>query len=253
MKEPVVWGKCKSIYKWLSHHYIQRRSVVFIVDTQFDSVVYRDKAMKYVKDYYTTGLNDEDFFGYISLDESTQSSMDEIILERRAANMKMKSRLLKEVSERQVDYVFSGTGGESSSKTIRLERALEKAYEWQNTLVANTETEVHGKVYVGPHKWIVCLLGDDVYSINQFRLNNRDRLSKQQNVSISIMTLSAEPKNSRYRSKDYRELTELTKEGLFVNIVDKNRCDLVAERFLSSMDVYPSQHRNSMREFFGSL
>ena len=67
------------------------------------------------------------------------------------------------------------------------------------------------------------------------------------------MTLSAEPKDRRFRSKDYRELTELTKEGLFVNIVDKNKCDLVAERFFSSIDVYPSDSPSSMREFFGSL
>ena len=68
-----VWRKCTSIYKWLSHHYIRRRSVVFIVDSQFDSVVYRDKAMKYVRSFYRNRLNEQDYFGYISLDVSKQA------------------------------------------------------------------------------------------------------------------------------------------------------------------------------------
>ena len=50
--EIVGWDMCKSIYKFLSHHYILRRSVVFIVDTEYDSVVYRDKAMKNVRNFF---------------------------------------------------------------------------------------------------------------------------------------------------------------------------------------------------------
>ena len=72
-------------------------------------------------------------------------------------------------------------------------------------------------------------------------------------MSISIMTLSAEAKDKDFRSKDYHELTELTKEGLFVNIVEKHNCDEIAEKFFSSMDVYPSKRRTSMREFFNML
>ena len=72
-------------------------------------------------------------------------------------------------------------------------------------------------------------------------------------MSISIMTLSAEAKDSHFRSKDYHELTELTKEGLFVNIVDKHNCNEIAETFFSSMGVYPSKRRTSMREFFNML
>ena len=58
-------------------------------------------------------------------------------------------------------------------------------------------------------------------------------------MSISIMTLSAEPKDKKFRSRHYHELTQLTKEGVYLNIVDKDRCDQVAARFFSSMDVYP--------------
>ena len=41
----IGWRQCTSIYKYLSHHYILKKSVVFIVDSQFDSVIYKDKAM----------------------------------------------------------------------------------------------------------------------------------------------------------------------------------------------------------------
>lgn len=71
-------------------------------------------------------------------------------------------------------------------------------------------------------------------------------------MSISIMTLSAEAKDKRFRSKDYHELTQLTKEGIFVNIVDKDNCDAVADRFFSSTDVYANGIQY-VREFFGSI
>ena len=45
-----------------------------------------------------------------------------------------------------------------------------------------------------------------------------------------MMTLSSEAKNME-RSRDYHELTELTKDGLFVNIVDKSTCDNIAKKF----------------------
>ena len=66
------------------------------------------------------------------------------------------------------------------------------------------------------------------------------------------MTLSAEPKDKSFRSRDYDELTKLTKEGLFVNIVDKETCDEHASRFFSSMDVYENGSLQ-VREFFASL
>ena len=92
--EVIGWNKCLSIYKYLSHHYILKRSVVFIVDSQFDSVVYRDKAMKYVSQFYGQ-LTDEDYFGYISLDSSHYR--DEIILESTGMNRNLKEKLLKEL------------------------------------------------------------------------------------------------------------------------------------------------------------
>ena len=177
-------------------------------------------------------------------------------MERRDANFKLKRRLIEDIAHREMEYVsHQHDSPQSSPKAIRLERALELAFEWQNTQVPNYEQEVNERVYYGPLKWIVCLLGDDVYSISQFRMKNRERLARQQNMSISIMALSAEPKDRRYsRCKEYRELAELTAEGLFVNVVSKESCDQVAARFFSSMEVYPiGNSTHQMREFFGAF
>ena len=40
--------KKRAVYEMLSHHYVQRRSVIFIVDSDFNSVFYQDIAMKQV-------------------------------------------------------------------------------------------------------------------------------------------------------------------------------------------------------------
>ena len=57
---------------------------------------------------------------------------------------------------------------------------MKKAYEWQNShRIEDFAVTKHGKVYYGPHKWIVCLLGDEVYSVNLFKNNHKARLAKQ--------------------------------------------------------------------------
>ena len=123
--------------------------------------------MKYVKQMFDEELNDEDFFGYISLDSNKQANKDEIILEKRSSNTKMKRRLMSDIRKREIDYTSSmGSQEKQSSKTIRLELALEKALEWQNTLVQDYTTRINGRDYIGPHKWVLCLLGSDIYAVN---------------------------------------------------------------------------------------
>ena len=81
----------------------------------------------------------------------------------------MKTRIIKSIKKREIDYVFSnhqGGANNGTTKTNRLQKALEKAYEWQNTAVQNTEMMVNDQKYIGPHKYIICLLGDDTYAIN---------------------------------------------------------------------------------------
>ena len=54
----------------LSHHYIMRKSIVFIVDTEYNSVIYQDMANKYVREQFKD-LDNQDYFGYISLGKNT--------------------------------------------------------------------------------------------------------------------------------------------------------------------------------------
>ena len=42
------YTESKTIHKYLSHHYVLKRSFVFIVDSDFDSVDYQDKASGFV-------------------------------------------------------------------------------------------------------------------------------------------------------------------------------------------------------------
>ena len=43
------WKRKTKIYDMLSHHYILRKSIVFIVDTEYSSVIYQDLANKFIK------------------------------------------------------------------------------------------------------------------------------------------------------------------------------------------------------------
>ena len=59
--------------------------------------------------------------------------------------------------------------------------------------IEDTREKVNDRVYVGPHKWIVCLIGSDIYTVQDFMLKNKRSLSRKENLHISIMGLSAEP------------------------------------------------------------
>ena len=82
--------------------------------------------------------------------------------------------MIEDIKQREIEYNYhnyqdQGTQSQRvSSKTSKLGRALEKATEWQNSLVHDYEMQVNGKAYVGPHKTIVCLLGNDNYVVNQY-------------------------------------------------------------------------------------
>ena len=126
--QPRSWKECTSIYKYLSHHYILRRSVVFIVDSQYDSVFFRDKAMSYTREYFDKQLDENDYFGFIPL--SSQGLKNEIMLEQRRANQHHKKKAMQDFAEREMDFVVHTSTNQKESKTIRLERALQKAFDW---------------------------------------------------------------------------------------------------------------------------
>lgn len=54
------------IYKHLSHHYVLKRSIVFIVDTHFDQIMFEAKANELTTTFFES-MQPSDYFGYISL------------------------------------------------------------------------------------------------------------------------------------------------------------------------------------------
>ena len=78
LKPPAIWKTRNMIYKFLSHHYILRKSVIFIVDTKFSSQNYLDYANEFVRKQFGQ-LEANDYFGFISLEEG--SEFQEMMLE----------------------------------------------------------------------------------------------------------------------------------------------------------------------------
>ena len=114
-------------------------------------------------------------------------------------NTHLKEKFFQKMSEREPELVFSSLDQVSGgAKQKRLEKALERALTWQSTVEDKTQV-VNGNVYVGPHKWIVCLIGSDAYTVQDFILNHYDSFKKKEsdnklkNLSISMMGLSGEP------------------------------------------------------------
>jgi len=161
------------------------------------------------------------------------------------------------MSEREPELAFSSLDQVSGgAKQKRLEKALERALTWQSGVEDKTQV-VNGHVYVGPHKWIVCLIGSDAYTVQDFILNHYDSFKKKErdnklkNLSISMMGLSSEPLKVHVR--DYNQLTHMTREGEYLNIVNKKTADECARKFFSSMTTYPSNDRPVVREHFQNI
>ena len=49
----------------------------------------------------------------------------------------------------------------------KLQKALEKAIRWQQD-IETQPIRINGNNYFGPHKWIICLLGSDAYTVDDF-------------------------------------------------------------------------------------
>ena len=50
--------------------------------------------------------------------------------------------------------------------------------------------------------------------------------------------------------KDYIRLSNLTKNGAYVNTVSKTKAPIILQKFFSLMDVYPSDKVSVIQEFF---
>ena len=52
---------------------------------------------------------------------------------------------------------------------------------------------------------------------------------------------------------DYNRLCELTKEGIYVNVVRSSAFDTLKKKFFSTMEVYPSVEYPIVKEYFQRL
>ena len=84
--------------------------------------------MSYTREYFDKQLDENDYFGFIPL--SSQGLKNEIILEQRRANQHHKKKAMQDFAEREMDFVVHTSTNQKESKTIRLERALQKAFDW---------------------------------------------------------------------------------------------------------------------------
>ena len=117
------WSKKAIVHQYLSHHYIQRRSFVFIIDNEYQSIIFRDMAFRRMREFYHT-LQPDDYVGFLMM--GSKAEQDQVILEKKSANKHIKERVLNNFSRREPEFVLIGEHSEKHGhKSSRLERALE--------------------------------------------------------------------------------------------------------------------------------
>ena len=85
--------KLSVVKRMLSKHYITQRSVIFLVDTEYSKLVYRDLANKYMLNMYDS-LSDDDYFGFIPIGFNVK--VGTIRLSKKSENSILKKRVLRE-------------------------------------------------------------------------------------------------------------------------------------------------------------
>ena len=132
---------------------------------------------------------------------------DQFTLEKKGRNTRLKENFIQSIYEKsKIQWDKSWT------KQKRLENALNLALDWQNK-VENETISVNGHTYVGPHKWIVCIIGSDAYTVEDFRSAHEQDITdekKHPNTNISILGLSSEPFEMDHHGQHYFNLTQLT-------------------------------------------
>ena len=107
-------------------------------------------------------LDSNDYFGYIGLGKDSQ--VEQLQLEKKNKNTHLKTYFLDKMSNKEPQIMLSQFDQMGTSKQKRLEKALEKAFQWQDK-IEDKKIKVNDKAYIGPHKWIVCLIGGDCYTV----------------------------------------------------------------------------------------
>ena len=118
-----VFKRMDAVYKFLRHHYILKRSVVFLVDSNFDGMANRERALSIVSNFFDS-MSPTDSFGLLHIGVSKLSDM---ILEAKGKNTTTKRAMLDDMMDMsKLAWEKRGRANESSS----LDEALEMALDW---------------------------------------------------------------------------------------------------------------------------
>ena len=169
-----------------------------------------------------------------------------MVLEKKRFNADVKAQFL---DRRDPSWNFK------SVDRNRLQVALQTALDWQTEIADDFSEHINDHTYIGPHKWIVCLVGPHGYTAGTFMTSNESVFRSMPNFSISVMCLSEAP-ISKKMCHHYQKLALSTPEGTFCNLVDipdtrevqvkatddtKIPITGIPQQFFGSMEVYPSE------------
>ena len=142
MASNINWMSKTVINEMLSQFYVQRRSVVFIVDQSFHGSWQEQKANELVKEQFAQ-LDPQDYCGFISLDTSlledsklktVHRGIRRFNLEMKAKNKKLKDCFINPKCKKQYDEAtakyFLPYDGCNIPKHKRLEAMLVEAMHW---------------------------------------------------------------------------------------------------------------------------
>ena len=135
----IDWTSKTVINEMLSQFYVQRRSVVFIVDQSFSGSWCEQKANELVREQFTQ-LDPQDYCGFISLETRDQEDLTvhqgtrRFNLEMKAKNKKLKDCFINPKCKKQHDEAtakyFLPYDGNDIPKHKRLEAMLVEAMNW---------------------------------------------------------------------------------------------------------------------------
>ena len=236
----------QKVQRYLSKHFVNKQSIVFIVDKQFSSVFFYERALDLVQRVFGR-LQNSDYFGFLALD--SHSMQQKIVIEEKGFNTQAKVNVITDHIQTQVDFYSRDQAEdffENQSREQWLSQSLTTALEWQMQV-----QDVTADKYTSPHKHIVCLLGSGELSIGSFHSMQAGKLTKCPNLNISILGLSSNPFVEHVM--DYKQLCALTPEGVFCNITDRQTCDALIKQFAMRFDVYQSRKLPLITELFQIL
>lgn len=215
----------------LRKHVCHRRSIVFLLDTQFSDVFYHKQANEFIAKVFRQ-LTDDDYFGYICVGNDQSMPCPEINLEKKKQNILAKKQFMHEIN---TFNHFSKMRKPTGKNQTSLNQALLKAIDWQHE-IPNEKVSHMSHSYDNPHKWIICLIGQDSFTLYRERVQS----AAKKKVNISIIGLRSEMFTAT-RAKAYTQVCEDTEEGVYVNIQKKDPKSTVLEQVAITFSVYKKE------------